>query len=222
MNKYPDTMTRKNVGILAVTLVSFLVAQSCGRTDSSLSGDTAVTLPPNGTDTTNLPNETNRSATTPVSTSIVDQQTSSSVNETLAGSTTIQSRPEKAHSQPTSTISKTTTLGPAPTTSFTSSGSPYDGAPDEPFECTIAIIAAPTTSGGARQFDLRIESTSVQGTAYVRVSWENDHRNHLIPLSLGGVGMTRVTAGMQGQVEAVVFSAADFRPSSERCSALAS
>ena len=129
--------------------------------------------------------------------------------------------PAVTSTTPPADSATTTTSSAAPTTSITGSGSSYTASPDDPFECTITIISAVPAPDGERQFDLRIESTSIRGTAHVRVSWENRLRNHLIPLSLGGVGMTRVAAGLRGEVEAVVFSAADFRPSSERCSASA-
>ena len=203
--RYAEEMARQWAGLLTITLMSLLTLQSCGSTDSSPSENQATTSLPPRDDATDLPTET----TPPAVTSTTPPADS-------ATTTTIEDL-----GQPPSTLPPTTTSSAAPTTSITGSGSSYTASPDDPFECTITIISAVPAPDGERQFDLRIESTSIRGTAHVRVSWENRLRNHLIPLSLGGVGMTRVAAGLRGEVEAVVFSAADFRPSSERCSASA-
>ena len=203
--RYAEEMSRQWAGLLTITLMSLLTLQSCGSTDSSPSETQATTFLPPRDDATDLPTET----TPPAVTSTTPPADS-------ATTTTIEDL-----GQPPSTLPPTTTSSAAPTTSITGSGSSYTASPDDPFECTITIISAVPAPDGERQFDLRIESTSIRGTAHVRVSWENRLRNHLIPLSLGGVGMTRVAAGLRGEVEAVVFSAADFRPSSERCSASA-
>jgi hypothetical protein len=203
--RYAEEMARQWAGLLTITLMSLLTLQSCGSTDSSPSETQATTSLPPRDDATDLPTET----TPPAVTSTTPPADS-------ATTTTIEDL-----GQPPSTLPPTTTSSAAPTTSITGSGSSYTASPDDPFECTITIISAVPAPDGERQFDLRIESTSIRGTAHVRVSWENRLRNHLIPLSLGGVGMTRVAAGLRGEVEAVVFSAADFRPSSERCSASA-
>jgi len=222
-------MARQRAGLLTISLVSILALQSCGSTDSS-QGETPSTasVPAQDDDTdltteTTPPTVTSTSTTTPpastTSSSVAEQHTSTSL---LADSTTTTIDDlDQAQDQPSATLPTTTTSLAASTTSFTGSGSSYTASPDDPFECTITVISASPAADGERQFDLRIESTSIRGTAYVRVSWGNQLRNHLIPLSLGGVGMTRVAAGLQGEVEAVVFSAADFRPSSERCSASA-
>ena len=203
--RYAEQMARQWAGLLTITLMSLLTLQSCGSTDSSPSETQATTSLPPRDDATDLPTETTPPAVT-----------STSMPADSATTTTIEDL-----GQPPSTLPPTTTSSAAPTTSITGSGSSYTASPDDPFECTITIISAVPAPDGERQFDLRIESTSIRGTAHVRVSWENRLRNHLIPLSLGGVGMTRVAAGLRGEVEAVVFSAADFRPSSERCSASA-
>ena len=203
--RYAEEMSRQWAVLLTITLMSLLTLQSCGSTDSSPSETQATTSLPPRDDATDLPTET----TPPAVTSTTPPADS-------ATTTTIEDL-----GQPPSTLPPTTTSSAAPTTSITGSGSSYTASPDDPFECTITIISAVPAPDGERQFDLRIESTSIRGTAHVRVSWENRLRNHLIPLSLGGVGMTRVAAGLRGEVEAVVFSAADFRPSSERCSASA-
>ena len=222
-------MARQWAGLLTVTLVSVLALQSCGSNEQSLELNPATTSAPATVERPDLPTETtppavtSTSATPPpastTSSSVAEQLTSTSM-PTDTSTTTVEDL-DQAQEQPSSTLATTTTSVSAPTTSFTGSGSSYTASPDDPFECAITVISASPAPDGERQFDLRIESTSVRGTAYVRVSWENQLRNHLIPLSLGGVGMTRVAAGLQGEVEAVVFSAADFRPSSERCSALA-
>ncbi|MDA2994819.1 MAG: hypothetical protein O3A04_05500 [Actinomycetota bacterium] len=213
-------MARQWAGLLNITLMSLLTLQSCGSTDSSPSETQATTSLPPRDDATDLPTETTppavTSTTPPTSSAVAEQLTSTSMPADSATTTTIEDL-----GQPPSTLPPTTTSSATPTTSITGSGSSYTASPDDPFECTITIISAVPAPDGERQFDLRIESTSIRGTAHVRVSWENRLRNHLIPLSLGGVGMTRVAAGLRGEVEAVVFSAADFRPSSERCSASA-
>ena len=203
--RYAEEMSRQWAGLLTITLMSLLTLQSCGSTDSSPSETQATTSLPPRDDATDLPTETTPPAVTST-TPPADSATTRTIEDL---------------GQPPSTLPPTTTSSAAPTTSITGSGSSYTASPDDPFECTITIISAVPAPDGERQFDLRIESTSIRGTAHVRVSWENRLRNHLIPLSLGGVGMTRVAAGLRGEVEAVVFSAADFRPSSERCSASA-
>ena len=219
-------MARQRAGLLTISLVSILALQSCGSTDSS-QGETPSTasVPAQDDDTdltteTTPPTVTSTSTTTPqastTSSSVAEQHTSTSLP--ADSTTTTIDDLDQAQDQPSTTLPTTTSVA-ASTTTFTGSGSSYTASPDDPFECTITVISASPAPDGERQFDLRIESTSIRGTAYVRVSWGNQLRNHLIPLSLGGVGMTRVAAGLQGEVEAVVFSAADFRPSSERCSA---
>ena len=220
-------MARQRAGLLTISLVSILALQSCGPANSSLYETPSTTSALPRDDDTDLTTETtppavtSTSATTPppspTSSSVDEQHTSTSLPADST-TTTIEDLAQ-AQEQPSTTLPTTTTSVAAPTTSFTGSGSSYTASPDDPFECTITVISASPSPDGERQFDLRIESTSIRGTAYVRVSWENQLRNHLIPLSLGGVGMTRVAAGLQGEVEAVVFSAADLRPSSERCSA---
>ena len=222
-------MARQRAGLLTISLVSILALQSCGSTNSS-QGETPSTasVPAQDDDTdltteTTPPTVTSTSTTTPqastTSSSVAEQHTSTSLP--ADSTTTTIDDLDQARDQPSTTLPTTTTSAAASTTTFTGSGSSYTASPDDPFECTITVISASPAPDGERQFDLRIESTSVRGTAYVRVSWGNQLRNHRIPLSLGGVGMTRVAAGLQGEVEAVVFSAADFRPSSERCSASA-
>ncbi|MGC6396836.1 MAG: hypothetical protein ACON40_00450 [Ilumatobacteraceae bacterium] len=222
-------MARQRTGLLTVSLVSILALQSCGSTNSSQDETPTTTPVPAQDDNTDLTSETtpptvtSTSTTTPppstTSSSVAEQHTSTSLP--ADSTTTTIDDLDQAQDQPSTTLPTTTTSVAASTTTFTGSGSSYTASPDDPFECTITVISASPAPDGERQFDLRIESTSIRGTAYVRVSWGNQLRNHLIPLSLGGVGMTRVAAGLQGQVEAVVFSAADFRPSSERCSASA-